>query len=406
MPFFAYKAIDNTGLVVKGFVEESNIEVAYSSITSSGLHILNVRRSSRALDLYLQKLRSWGIKNRDVIEFASNLAVMLRAGLPLTTSLSDIIETMDNKRFKSKLIDIKRSIELGTGFSIALSKHKDVFPEMFVNLIAVGEETGRLDESLSDVAIHLQRMEDLRSAIIRALMYPVFALLGTFGALLFWLVYVLPQMSELFVSMDIELPALTKFLMVASDYSQANWHLFFVVPIAIYAGIKMLSQIERTRYYIDAAKLRIPIVKLILHNMLLALFAEQLRILVAAGITIDRAFDIMIKVINHAVFKKALIEIRESILLGSKISEAIKKHKTLFPNLVIRMISIGESTGNLNEQLNYLSEYFLKKLDDISDKLGKLIEPIIILVIGAIFVIIILGLLSPIYDLVAGVGDR
>jgi type II secretory pathway component PulF len=168
----------------------------------------------------------------------------------------------------------------------------------------------------------------------------------------------------------------------------------------------MLSQIERTRYYLDAAKLRIPIVKLILHNMLLALFAEQLRILVAAGITIDRAFDIMIKVINHAVFKKALIEIRESILLGSKISEAIKEHKPLFPNLVIRMISIGESTGNLNEQLNYLSEYFLKKLDDISDKLGKLIEPIIILLIGSIFVIIILGLLSPIYDLVAGVGDK
>ncbi len=237
-------------------------------------------------------------------------------------------------------------------------------------------------------------------------MYPVFALLGTFGALLFWLVYVLPQMSELFLSMDIELPTLTKFLMVASDYSQANWYLFFVVPVLIYTVIKMLSQIERTRYYLDAAKLRIPIVKLILHNMLLALFAEQLRILVAAGITIDRAFDIMIKVINHAVFKKALIEIRESILLGSRISEAIKKHKTLFPNLVVRMISIGESTGNLNEQLNYLSEYFLKKLDDISDKLGKLIEPIIILVIGSIFVIIILGLLSPIYDLVAGVGGR
>lgn len=404
MPFFAYKAIDNAGLVVKGFVEESNIEVAYSSITSSGLHILNVRRSSRFLDLYLQKLRSWGIKNSDVIEFASNLSVMLRAGLPLITSISDIIETMDNKRFKSKLIDIKRSIELGSGFSISLSQHQDVFPEIFVNLIAVGEETGRLDESLSDVAIHLQRMEDLRSAIIRALMYPVFALIGTFGALLFWLIYVLPQMSELFVSMDIELPALTKFLMLASDYSQDNWHLFFVVPVAIFAVTKIFSQIERTRYYIDAAKLRIPVVKLILHNMLLALFAEQLRILVSAGITIDRAFDIMIKVINHAVFKRALIEIRESILLGSRISEAVKKHRTLFPNLVIRMISIGESTGNLNEQLNYLSEYFLKKLDDISDKLGKLIEPIIILVIGSIFVIIILGLLSPIYDLVAGVG--
>ncbi len=406
MPFFAYKAIDDTGTVVKGFIEESNIEVAYSSITSSGLHILKVRNSSRFLDLYLQKLRSWGIKNKDVIEFASNLSVMLRAGLPLTTSISDIIETMDNKRFRSKLLDIKRSIELGSGFSIALSQHKDVFPEIFVNLIAVGEETGRLDESLSDVAIHLQRMEDLRNAIIRALMYPVFALLGTFGALLFWLIYVLPQMSQLFESMDIELPALTQFLIVTSDYSQSNWYLFFIVPVVTYAVIKMLSQIERTRYYVDAVKLKIPVIKLILHNMLLALFSEQLRILVAAGITIDRAFDIMIKVINHAVFKRALIQTRETILLGSKISEALKEHKTLFPNLVIRMISIGESTGNLNEQLNYLSEYFLKKLDDISEKLGKLIEPIIIVVIGSIFVIIILGLLSPIYDLVAGISNK
>jgi type II secretory pathway component PulF len=405
MPFFSYKALDSNGAVVKGMVEEVDIDVAQSNISLSGLHVLKINRSSILTDLYFKQLKVSGVKSSDIIEFASNLAVMLRAGLPLMTSILDIAETSDNKRFKTRLLDIKRSVELGSGFSVALSQHQEVFPEIFLNLVAIGEETGRLDESLSDVATHLQRMEDLRSAIIRALMYPTFALVGTTGALLFWLIYVLPQMSQLFLSMDIELPLLTQFLLVASDFSRENWPLFFVVPVAIFILVKILSHYEKTKYYVDALQLQLPIIKLIMHNKLLALFSEQLRILLSAGVTIDRAFDIMIKVMNNAVFRKALLETKDAILLGGRISESIKRHHTLFPNMVFRMVSIGESTGKLTEQLNYLSEYYLNKLDDISQKLGKLIEPIVILVIGGIFVVIILGLLSPIYDLISGINN-
>ena len=405
MPFFSYKALDSSGAVIKGMVEDIDINVAQSNISLSGLHVLKIRRSSILTDLYLKQLKVSGVKSRDIIEFASNLSVMLRAGLPLTTSIMDIAETSDNKRFRTRLLDIKRSVELGSGFSVALTQHQEVFPEIFINLVAIGEETGRLDESLSDVAVHLQRMEDLRSAIIRALMYPAFALLGTTGALLFWLIYVLPQMSQLFLSMDIELPLMTQVLMVASDFSSKNWPLFFIIPVAIFILVKILNHYEKTKYAVDALKLRLPVIKLILHNKLLALFSEQLRILLSAGVTIDRAFDIMIKVMNHAVFRNALLETKESILLGGRISESLKQHQSLFPNLVFRMVSIGESTGKLTEQLNYLSEYFLNKLEDISQKLGKLIEPIVILVIGGIFVVIILGLLSPIYDLISGINN-
>jgi type II secretory pathway component PulF len=404
MPFYSYKAVDGNGAVVKGMVEDSDIDGAQSTVSLSGLHVLTIRRSGILTDLYLKQLKVSGIKTKDIIEFASNLAVMLRAGLPLMTSIMDIAETMDNKRFRARLLDIRRSIELGSGFSASLSQHQDVFPEIFINLVGIGEETGRLDESLSDVAVHLQRMEDLRSAIIRALMYPAFALLGTTGALLFWLIYVLPKMSQLFLSMDITLPLMTQFLLLASDFTKENWSFLLVVPAAAFIFVKILSHYEKTKYYVDALKLRLPVIKLILHNKLLALFSEQLRILLSAGITIDRAFDIMIKVMDHAVFRRALLETKESILLGGRISESLKQHKFLFPNLVFRMVSIGESTGNLTEQLNYLSEYFLKRLDDISQKLGKLIEPIVILVIGSIFVIIILGLLSPIYDLISGIN--
>jgi type II secretory pathway component PulF len=404
MPFFTYRAIDGGGEIVNGIIEGADESAAYDSAVSSGLHILKIRKASPLSDMYLKKLRTWGIKSREIIEFASNLSVMLRAGIPLVTAIQDIADTMDNKRFRSRLLDIKRSVELGSGFSGALSQHRDIFPEIFINLIAVGEETGRLDESLSDVAKHLQRMEDLRSAIIRALMYPSFALVGTTGALLFWLIYVLPKMSQLFIAMDIELPPLTMFLIMASEFCSKNWYLFFVLPALVYGLGVILSRFEKTKYYLDAALLRIPIVGLILYNKLLALFAEQFRILIAAGVTIDRTFDIMIRVISNLVFRRALAAVKESVLLGSRINEALKQYPSLFPNLVVRMISIGEATGNLNEQFDYLSDYYLKKLDDISEKLGKMIEPIVIVVIGGIFVIIILGLLSPIYDLISGLG--
>ncbi len=404
MPFFIYKAVNNYGEVVKGQVEESSMEVAYDNVTSSGLHMLKIQKSDIFSDFYFRKIRSRGIKTADIIEFASNLSVMQRAGLPLLTSISDIAESIDNKYFMERLLDIKRNVELGLGFSESLKRHHDVFPEIFINLIEVGEETGRLSESLSEIAVHLQRMEDLKNAIIRALMYPAFAFLGTTGALLFWLIYVLPQMSELFIAMDVELPVITRWLISASDFSRSYWYVYIFVPLSIYVILKLLSKREATKYYLDKIILNIPIAKLIVRNKLLALFAEQLRILTSAGVTIDRSLDIMISVMNNLVFSRVLEKTKKDIMLGSRISEAIKKHPDLFPNLAVRKISIGESTGNLTEQLNYLSEYFLDKLDDISEKMGKMIEPIIILLIGGMFVVIILGLLSPIYDLVAGVG--
>lgn len=405
MPFFAYKAVNNDGRVIRGTVEKPDIDLAYDNVTSSGLHVLTIQESSSVLDFYTRRLRIWSVKRPEIIEFAKNLSVMVRSGMPLMTSISDMAESVDNRKFAERLHDIKRTVELGSSFTSALGNHNDIFPEIFINLIAVGEETGRLDESLSDIALHLQRMEDLKSAITRALMYPVFALVGTLGALLFWLIYVLPKMSALFTSMDVELPAITQNLILASNFSKNYWYIYILLPLFFYIILVLLSKKEATKYYIDSAKLKLPVIRLIVHNKLLALFAEQLRILMSAGVTIDRSLDIMINVIDNVVFKRALLDTREKIMLGSMVSDALKDHRGLFPNMVMRMIAIGESTGDLNEQLNYLSEYFLDKLDDISNKLGKMIEPLVILVIGGMFMIIILGLLSPIYDLISGIGS-
>jgi len=404
MPLFTYTAMNYDGEIIKGLVEGDNIDTIHDNIPLSGIYILSIRRAGRLTNFYLKSVKTWGIKSKNIIEFSNNLSVMLRAGVPLLTALSDISETIENKHFREKIIDIKRRIELGTSFSAALSVHEDIFPEIFINLAAVGEETGRLDVSLSDIAVHLQRMEDLKNAIKRALIYPTFAIITTTGALLFWLIYVLPKITGVFSSMAVELPLITKLLIATSNFSKANWYIFILLPVIIFTTLKLLSRKEATKYYVDTAKLKMPIIRLVVSNKLLALFTEQSRILIAAGLTIDRTFDIMIKVINNVVFKRALINIKEDILVGSRISEAVKKHPHLFPNAVVRMIHIGEETGNLTEQLDYLSEYFLKKLDDVSQKMGKMIEPIVIAAIGLVFLLIILGLLSPLYDLISVMG--
>ncbi|MBI5195356.1 MAG: type II secretion system F family protein [Nitrospirae bacterium] len=406
MPFFTYKALNLEGEIVRGSIEDVDMDVAYSNVSQLGLHILSIRKSTRLTKLFINKVKAWGIRPKDIIGFANDLAVMLKAGLPLLTSLADIADAIENKRFKERIADIRRTVELGSSLSSSISHHQDIFPDIFIQLVAIGEETGQLEKSLSDIVMHLQRMEDLKAAIKRALLYPTFAIVTTTGALLFWLIYVLPKISSLFKSMSVRLPLITQLLIAASDYSIKYWYVLLAVPAALIVIYKLMTKSELTRYYIDSAKLRLPIVKLVVYNKILALLTEQLRILLSAGLTIDKSFDIMIKLMGNLVFKKALTEVKKDILLGSRIYESMKKHGELFPNIVTRLIHIGEEAGNLTEQLDYMSREFLKRLNDVSQKMEKLIEPIVIVLVGGLFLVIIAGLMLPIYDLVSTMGGK
>lgn len=403
MPFFSYTAVNNEGSVVRGALEGADIETVRDTVSSSGLYVIALRKSG-SYGAYLHKLAfSRSVKRTEIVEFSKNLSVMLKAGMPLLKGLGDIAESLDNKYFRETVNSMRRKIELGSGFSEAASGCANVFPDIFVHLTMVGEETGSLDKSLSDVAEHLEKMEDLYSSIKRALIYPAFAIIATFGALLFWLVYVLPKVMGIFKDMNLALPLPTRILLFASDLTRSYWYLLMLVPAGVFFGIKMLRRRKRTLYLMDSLLIKLPVVKHVTYNMLLALFTEQMRILTVAGITVDRSLNIVSEVINNEVFRKAIEGVREEISLGSRISDAVGKQR-VFPTLVKRMVDIGEASGSLDEQFGYLAEYYLKILDGVSQKIGKMIEPIVIGVIGFMFALIIMGLLLPIYDLVAKIG--
>lgn len=403
MRYYSYKAITPDGALIKGIVEGEDIDYVYGVLSSNGLYILNVKAANRIISNLKRTLLKRRVKNRDIIEFANNLSVMLKAGIPLLTALGDTTAGLENKYLKSAITDIISRTKAGMRFSDAVASHKDIFPDIFARLTQVGEETGDIGKSLSDAADHMQKMEDLTHAINIALIYPVFALIAILGALIFWLAYVLPNVISAMKDMDVELPFITRMLLKTGNFMQAYWYFMAILPLALFFVIRILNRRDGTKYYIDKIKLRLPIIKVVVYNKLLALFSEQLRILVVAGLTINKSFDIVADVIGNEVFKRAILKIKDNISSGSRISDAIREH-LIFPSLVARMIDVGETSGKLDEQLTYLSAYYLKKLDEVSQKIGKMIEPVVIIVIGVIFAIIIIGLLFPVYDLVVKFG--
>lgn len=403
MNSYSYQAVDATGRPMRGMVEAESVAAASKDLAGRGLYVLKVVENSNVLGRIKRKLWVQKVKRTDLIDFATNLSVMLGAGIPLLTALGDIADAMPHPTLQSVIADVRQNIERGSSLSAALELHSGIFPDIFIRLLRVGEETGRFEQSLADIAEHLQRMDDLSGSIKRAMIYPIFAIVSTLGALAFWMLFVLPKLAETLKELGVKLPLLTRILIASSDFTRKFWYLGVLIPVLIVVAIKVMKRYERSRYLLDMIKLKLPIYKLIENNRLLALFSEQMRILIITGLTIDRTLAIIADVLGNLVFRKSVLEVRDEITSGTSIAEALKK-QPVFPVQMNRFVAIGETSGTLDGQFAFLANMYFKKLDDLSDKIGKIIEPLVISAIGILFLLIIGGLLLPVYDLVSNIG--
>ena len=397
MSNYSYKALDTEGDMIRGMLEAENESSVYDSLRSRGLFVVDVRKSSVFLKRVSDKFLTFRIRRKDTIEFSSNLAIMIRAGVPILAALDDIVDTMENAHLKSVVEDIKKNIEMGSRLSDALELHKSIFPDILVRLVRIGEETGRLEGSLSEVAGHLQKLEDLAATVKRALIYPLFSLITTGLAVIFWLAYVLPKIMQVIRDLGVKMPLLTRILYELSKVTEEYWYVMLVIPVMAVLGLQAMKFRSATRYYLDYLKIRTPILKLLVYNRLLALFCEQMRLLITAGITIDRSMDVAADVMGNEVFRRAIQEAKLDIMAGNKISDAINDRR-IFPPLLVRMVAIGESSGNLDQQFNFLATHYYKLVDDFSDKIGKMIEPVLIIGLGCVMGLMVAGVLLPMYD--------
>ena len=357
---------------------------------------------------YIQKLNIFKpkIKKQEIIEILDNLHLIIKSGLPLNVGLLDLAQDAENPAIKDMLMDIALKIQAGQPLSDAVKEYENIFSAVVVSLFRIGEETGSLDKTLKDAADHLRKIEDLKAKAKQALIYPAFAFFSILGAMIFWLVYVLPKIIEAFKDFDVKLPITTIILLKMSEFTQ-NYILYVIIFIFIsIIVLKILrKKNEKVRYYTDYILLKLPVFGVIITNFNYAFFAEYIRLMISAGLPLIQALNIMEKSINNYVFRTAVKHAKERVELGESLSEALRE-ENIFSSLIIRMVSVGEQTGGLEEQLNYIASYYYSKVEYISQNIAKMIEPIIIGVLGAFMLLIVLGLVGPIYDLISNISGR
>jgi len=339
----------------------------------------------------------------EIIEMIENLHLVIKSGLPLYQGIIDLADDTDNKRFKDMLYSIASDINNGKSLSMAFEPYKDIMGTMIINLVQIGEDTGQLELTLKRGASFLRRTVALKKKAKSALIYPSFALFAVMGAMLVWMIYVLPQMTSLFKEMDIELPPITVFMMALSEFLTNYIAYMFVGTIIFFISFKIAhKKNERVRWYTDKLLLKIPVIKDIISSFNIAFISEYLKLAIVSGIPIYSALDTLGKNIGNELFKKAIGNATYDISRGSQLSAAFLKTK-IFTTFMIRMMSVGEASGTLENQLNIISEHYYERVDNYAENIGKIIEPVVLIVVGGFMALVMVGLMGPMYDLVGGV---
>jgi type II secretory pathway component PulF len=338
----------------------------------------------------------------EVIELMENLHLIIKSGLPLYQGLLDIAQDTENKRFRTMLEQIAYDVNTGKSLSEAFSIYKNVVGVMILNLIKIGEETGELETTLKRAADFLRRTTELKKKAKSALIYPSFAFIAISIAMIVWMTYVLPQMTELFKEMELDLPPITLFIMGMSDFL-TNYLAYIIIAIISFIIIFKLAHknYQQVRLYTDKLILKIPIIKQIVSSFNIAFITEYLRLALISGVPLFGAMETLQHNINNELYKQALKDATRDVSKGSQISTAFVKTK-LFTPFMIRMMSVGESAGTLDEQLQIISKYYYERVDFYANNIGKMIEPIMLFIVGGFMALVMVGLMGPMYDLVSG----
>lgn len=406
--YFRYKLINKNGRM-EGGIRKFPHDNAFSTITMlerGGGTVLFSEPLPNILGIlygYFERFLHGKVTRLELAESLGNMSVMLKAGLPLHIAIEDTFIGNSNKALvrtgRALLVDV----ENGLSVSEAAALHEDVFPNLVIYLMRLGEETGCLDRTINDAASHIQRMDTIISQTKRALIMPAFTLSAIFGAMLFWLYLVVPQMKELFHSFNVELPPLTLAVIEVASFLEENLVSILlglvIVPIVISTLIRVNQKI---RYYFHTLLYHTPIIKTVVQASMLAFISEYLSLMANAGVDMVRSLDIMRETISNELYKEKVGDVRRSVSMGLTLRESFAG-AGVFPTFVVRMIGVGEQSGTVDTQLNYVSVEYQRRLTNTVDSLGKLIEPIAVLLGGGFFALLAASMFLPIYSMIGDI---
>ena len=408
MPNYRYQVRTSAGQVQVGVLSADSVSTAAKILRNQGAHVLAISPVAASISRSqlverIRNLNSGKISQKHVLDFTTQLAVMIRAGINLRASLDGIAEQTEHAGFRRIINSLKSDVESGKQFSDAIARHPKLFNPLYVNMVRASEMSGSFSRMLDRIAQYIAQEIETRKMVISASIYP--AVIGTMaiGVTVFLLVFVLPKFYMVFQGKEDVLPWATKFLMGVSELFVANWPYIVGVSISSAVGLFIFAKTEVGGLFFDKAKLSVPVLKIMFRSLYISRSLQTMGQLINAGVPMLDTIAITGEVSGNRLYQSMWRKVYTSVKQGRKIVAPLQKTR-LLPRAVVQMMSAGEESGKLGEVLDEVSGFYTKQLKDQIKAVTALIEPLMIIVMGAIVGFIAMAVILPIFKMSQIVG--
>ncbi len=397
-PTFKWEGTDKRGVRVKGELRGANQNMIKAELRRQGIVPLQVRKKAKPLFTFGDT-----VTPKDIMLFSRQLCTMLGSGIAVVQALDMVGHSNRKPKVKELILSIKADVESGTSLSKALGKHHLYFNDLYCSLVHAGEEAGVLEILLDKVATYLEKTEALKAKVKKALTYPAIVLIFAFVVTAILLIFVIPTFEDLFKGFGAELPALTRTVIDISKVFQEYWYLIIFGPVAAIVGFLEARKRSRTFYqWLDRMILQVPLIGDLVATSANARFARTLSTLFNGGVPLVDAMLSVAGATGNYVYEKAVLEMRDAVSIGQQLNFAMRQ-SSLFPDMVVQMVAIGEEAGSLGDMLARVADFYEAEVDQKVDTLTTMIEPILMAFLAGVVGTLVVSMYLPIFKLAAAI---
>lgn len=403
MPGFSYVAVDKRGKEKRGSLEAETRERALEQLKAEGLIPVSVREQgtlNKEIDFSIGKK----VKPRDLSVFCRQFVSITQAGVPMKEALQMLSEQTENKWLKRAISEVLLNVEKGNTLADSMRSQPDIFPPMLVNMVEAGEQSGSLEMAFSRMAVHFEKEAKLKATIKKATIYPIILVIAAIGVIAVMLLFVIPIFIDMFADLDIEMPALTMFVMNSSKWMTSHWYVLLAIIVGVVVAYKLIYKTTQGRLTIDRIKMKMPLFGKLTVKTACSQFARTMSTLLMSGISTIDALETTSKIVNNIHYTNAMLKAREEVMKGVPLSEPLEA-SGIFPPMVYHMTGIGEETGNVEEMLEKMADYYDEEVEMTTQSVLAAMEPIIILFMALIIGTLVIAVISPIASMYSGLDN-
>lgn len=403
MPGFSYVAVDKRGKEKRGSLEAETRERALEQLKAEGLIPVSVREQgalNKEIDFSIGKK----VKPRDLSVFCRQFVSITQAGVPMKEALQMLSEQTENKWLKRAISEVLLNVEKGNTLADSMRSQPDIFPPMLVNMVEAGEQSGSLEMAFSRMAVHFEKEAKLKATIKKATIYPIILVIAAIGVIAVMLLFVIPIFIDMFADLDIEMPAITMFVMNSSKWMTSHWYVVLAIIVGVVVAYKLIYRTTQGRLTIDRIKMKMPLFGKLTVKTACSQFARTMSTLLMSGISTIDALETTSKIVNNIHYTNAMLKAREEVMKGIPLSEPLEA-SGIFPPMVYHMTGIGEETGNVEEMLEKMADYYDEEVEMTTQSVLAAMEPIIILFMALIIGTLVIAVISPIASMYSGLDN-